>query len=334
VVKETECEGLNGSLAKSYVFDGSERSKAYGFTLEGDLIHVVLLGDGGNLKCRVRSIRKSEIDSGPVSIQTIRGYLLAVTQDKIYVYNISSQYYGRVGAPRPLFFSTLQEIKSMFLNTDPITDGLLLANPLIATDREKLVVLGLGDGYIGIYQSNFPVFKSESNAVFWSVPVLLFLLFLIGIWQFYVKKKDSLGWTPEESFNATSASSSGSLLVPGPSERPPYGDVSRGGDIRDLREGTLRGPTRRYVSPPSGYPAGTAIPFRPTSDASFRGTADLKYRGQSLETPPGFPSIPSRREPLFPNAQVALETPPGFPSIPSRREPLFPSTQVVDEHSD
>lgn len=308
VVKECECEGLNGSLAKSYVFDGSERSKAYGFTLEGDLIHVVLLGDTGNLKCRVRSIRKSEIDSGPVLIQTIRGYLLAVTQEKIYVYNVSSQYYGRVGAPRPLFLSTLQEIKSMFFKSDAVTEGLPLSNPLVATDREKLVVLGLGGGYIGIYRSNFPVYKSETNAVFWSVPVLLFLLFLIGLWQFYVKKKDSLGWTPEESFNVASSASSGSLLVPGTGERA-FGDVSRGSDIQ-LRGSGIRGPHRRYVSPPSRYPGGSAIPFRPTSSdsAAFRGSTDLKYRGQTLETPPGFPP---RRENLFPN-----------------------SAQVVDEHID
>ncbi|ONK58905.1 uncharacterized protein A4U43_C08F930 [Asparagus officinalis] len=298
VIKESECEGLNGSLAKGYVFDGSERAKAYGFTLEGDLIHVVLLGDTGNLKCRVRSIRKSEIDSGPVSIQAIRGYLLAVTQDKIYVYNVSSQYYGRVGAPRPLFLSTFQEIRSTFLNTDSITDGFSSPNPLIATDREKLVVLGLGGGYIGIYRSNFPVFKSESNAVFWTVPLLLFLLFLIGIWQFYVKKKDSLGWTPEEAFNPTTASS-GSLLVPGPGERA-FGDVSRGGDFRELRGSGLRGPSRT-----SRYAGGSSIPFRPSSsDAAFRGTADLKYRAQNLDTPPGFPA---RREPLFPNAQVVDE---------------------------
>ncbi|KAJ6810122.1 putative membrane protein-like [Iris pallida] len=304
-VKETECEGLNGSLAKSYTFDGSERSKAYGFTAEGDLIHVVLLGDAGTLKCRVRSIRKSEIDGNPVSIQTIKGYLFAVTQEKVFVYNISSQYYGRVGAPRPLFSSTLQEIKPELSNSDAVMDGSSLTKPLIATDREKLVILGLGSRYIGIYRSNFPVYKLESNAVVWSVPVLLFLLFLIGIWQFYVKKKDSLGWTPEESFN-TSTTASGSILGPGPSERA-YADGSRTGDMRELRGG-LRGPTRRYVSPPSRYPGGPGIAFRPTSsDSGFRGTADLKFRGANLETPPGFPS---------------------------RREPLFPNTQVVEDHAD
>ncbi|KAJ6821306.1 putative membrane protein-like [Iris pallida] len=300
MVKETDCEGLNGSLAKSYTFDGSDRSKAYGFTAEGDLIHVVLLGDAGTLKCRVRSIRKSEIDGSPVSIQTIKGYLLAVTQEKVLVYNISSQYYGRVGAPRPLFFSSLQEIKPEAMNSNAVMDGSSLTKPLIATDREKLVILGLGSGYIGIYRSNLLVFKLESNAVVWSVPVLLFLLFLIGIWQFYVKKKDSLGWTPEETFT-TSTTTPGSILGSGSGERA-YPDGSRTGDMRELRGG-LRGPTRRYVSPPPWYPGGPGIPFRATSsDPGFRGAADLKFRGPNLETPPGFPS---GREPLFQNTQVA-----------------------------
>lgn len=288
-VKEIECDGLNGSLARSYTFDGSERSKAYGFTSSGDLIHVVLLGDATNLKCRVRAIKKAEID-GPVSIQTIKGYLLAVNKEKVLVYNVSSQYYGRVGAPRPLFSVALQEIRSLFSNSDLPTDGFVIENPLLATDRDKLVVLGLHGGYIGIYRSNFPVFKGESNAVVWSAPVFLFILFLIGSWQFYVKKKDSLGWAGEETFDNAS------------SERT-FGDGQRATDLRELRGSGLRGPTRRYVSP-QPYTAAAGVSFRPTSaDPGFRGPTDLNYRGQNTEAP-GFPK---RREPLFQNTQVVDE---------------------------
>ncbi|XP_008775604.1 uncharacterized membrane protein At1g75140-like [Phoenix dactylifera] len=299
VVKETECEGLNGSVPKAYSFDSWERSKAYGFTAGGDLVHVILLGDGANLKCRVRAMRRLEID-GPVSIQTIKGYLLAASLDKVFVYNISSQYFGRVGAPRPLFFASIHEIKSLFLNSDAKADGSSAGKPLIAADREKLVVLGFGDGCIGIYRPNFPVFKVETNAVVWSGPALLFLLFLIGIWQFYVKKKDSLGWVPEESFNASGTAAS-SLLGPGAGDRG-YVDGSRAGDLRELRGGALRGPPRRYVSPPSRYPGGTGIPYRPHStDPNFRGPAELKFRGQNIE-PTGFAK---RRESLFSNTPVA-----------------------------
>ncbi|KAJ0961186.1 hypothetical protein J5N97_000829 [Dioscorea zingiberensis] len=301
VVREVDCEGLNGTLATAYSFDVLERSKAYGFTSSGDLIHVVLLGDAANLKCRVRAIKKAEVQ-GPVSIQAIRGYLLALSQDRVFVYNVSSQYYGRAGAPRPLFSVTIQELKSLFLNSDALQDGSFSeTKPLVAADREKLVVLGLGGGYIGIYRSNFPVFKAESKAVVWSTPALLFLLFLIGIWQFYVKKKDSLGWVPEDSFNTTGVGSSGSLLGAGASDRS-FGDASRPGELRELRGGPLRGAPRRYVSPPSRYPGGSGIPYRTASvDPGFRGTAELKYRGQNIE-PSGFAK---RRETLFPATQVS-----------------------------
>ncbi|KAI0514102.1 hypothetical protein KFK09_010136 [Dendrobium nobile] len=303
-LKEIECDGLNGSLAKSYSFDGSERSKAYGFTSTGDLIHVVLLGDATNLKCRVRAIRKAEID-GPVSIQTIKGYLLAVNQEKVLVYNVSSQYYGRVGAPRPLFSAGIQEIKSLFSNSDLSTDGFVPEKPLIATDRDRLVILGLQGGYIGIYRSNFPVFKAESNAMVWSAPVFLFILFLIGSWQFYVKKKDSLGWAGEETFDNATGTATVSILGPGSSERT-FGDGSRATDLRERRGSGLRGPARRYVSP-QRYTAGAGVSFRPSSaDPGFRGPSDLNYRGQNTEAS-------------------------GFPK---RREPLFQNTQVVDEHID
>nr|CAD1830961.1 unnamed protein product [Ananas comosus var. bracteatus] len=296
-LRETECEGLNGSTPKAYSFDLSERSKAYGFTVGGDLLHVVLLGDVANLKCRVRAMRKSEIES-PVSIQTMKGYLLIASHAKVFVYNISSQFYGRVGAPRPLFFATLKEIKSVFANSHATSDESLVGMPLIAADREKLVVLGFGDGYIGVYQSNFPAFKVESNAVVWSGPVLLFLLFLIGIWQFYVKKKDSLGWTPEESFNSPVAAAHASLLNHTGSDRA-YADGARAGDLRELRGGGLRGAPRRYVSPPR-YSAATGIPYRPVSaDPGIRGPSELKYRGQNSE-----PSFGKRRDPLFQNTQV------------------------------
>ncbi|XP_010943457.1 uncharacterized membrane protein At1g75140 [Elaeis guineensis] len=299
-VRETECEGMNGSIAKSYSFDVSERSKAYGITAGGDLIYVLLLGDSSNLKCRVRAIRRSEIDR-PVSIQTIKGYLLVASEEKAFVYNISSPYHGRVGAPRPLFFTALQEIKSLFLNSPAAVNELSSGMPLIAADREKLMVLGLRDGYIGIYRSNFPVFKLESNAVIWSGPALVFLLFLILIWQFYVKKKDSLGWMPEESLDSSSASASGSRLVPGTGDRG-YVDASRDAGLGELRGGGRRAPARRYVSPPPPRYAGRAgISFRTSSgDPSYRGPADLKYRGQNLDTT----GLPKRREPLFSNSQI------------------------------
>ncbi|KAM3196370.1 hypothetical protein ACQJBY_072192 [Aegilops geniculata] len=338
-VRETPCEGLadalNGSRPRSYSFDPSERFKAYGFTDAGDLVHVLLMGDVANLKCRVRAVKKAEVDS-PVAIQTIKGYLLVASQDKIMVYNTSSQYYGRVGAPRPLFTTAIRDIKAVFAGSSAVMSAAPAGKPLIAADREKLVILGLGDGYIAIYRSNFPVYKPESNAVVWSGPALLFLLFLIGIWQVYVKKKDSLGWTPEETFNTSVTAPTGSILNHPASERAFADSTTRAADRSyvdgttrasdrsyvdatarstdrgyaeatravDLRGGALRSAPRRYVSP-TRYAGAAGIPYRPVSaEPGLRGaTPELKYRGPGME-PPGFPK---KREPLFSNNQAVVD---------------------------
>uniref|UniRef100_A0A452XBS6 Uncharacterized protein n=1 Tax=Aegilops tauschii subsp. strangulata TaxID=200361 RepID=A0A452XBS6_AEGTS len=338
-VRETPCEdlaeALNGSRPRSYSFDPSERFKAYGFTDAGDLVHVLLMGDVANLKCRVRAVKKAEVDS-PVAIQTIKGYLLVASQDKIMVYNTSSQYYGRVGAPRPLFTTAIRDIKAVFAGSSAVMSAAPAGKPLIAADREKLVILGLGDGYVAIYRSNFPVYKPESNAVVWSGPALLFLLFLIGIWQVYVKKKDSLGWTPEETFNTSVTAPTGSILNHPASERAFADSTTRAADRSyvdgttrasdrsyvdatarstdrgyaettravDLRGGALRSAPRRYVSP-TRYAGAAGIPYRPVSaEPGLRGaTPELKYRGPGME-PPGFPK---KREPLFSNNQAVVD---------------------------
>lgn len=309
-VRESECEGLNRTLAVNYVFDATERSKAYGFTSEGDLIHVLLLGDIMNFKCRVRSKRKFDMEE-PLVLQAIKGYLFIVNQEKVFVYNVSSQHYVRVGGPRLLFFAGLDEIKSSFLNhqmTD-VDSQKRRMTPLIASDREKLLVLGLGDGYVGMYRSNLPVSKGEYNTMFWTSPVLLFILFLFGAWHFFAKKKEALtSWGPDDPFSSTSATSGaplGAVSVDGSS----FDTSSRNNDIMEHRSGGLRGPSRRYVSP-SRFPSGAASSFRPASadhnsrpasvDPNFRTASELKFRGSNLEST-GFPK---RRESLFMNSQV------------------------------
>ncbi|XP_022768566.1 uncharacterized membrane protein At1g75140-like isoform X2 [Durio zibethinus] len=144
-IKESECEGLNQTLARNYVFDATDRSKAYGFTSDGDLIHVLLLGDIMNLKCRVRFKKKLEMRE-PLAFQAIKGYLLIVDPEKVFVYNVSTLHYVRAGAPRLLFSATLDEIRSSFLSYQVMDTNKerRLVMPLIASDREKLVVLGLG----------------------------------------------------------------------------------------------------------------------------------------------------------------------------------------------
>ncbi|KAJ7966736.1 WD40-repeat-containing domain protein [Quillaja saponaria] len=306
-VRESECEGLNHSLARNYVFDAAERSKAYGFTSEGDLIHLLLLGDIMNFKCRVRSKKKFDMDE-PLVLQAIKGYLLIVSQEKVLLYNVSSQHYARVGAPRLLFSSSLDEIRSSFLNYPMMDLDAEKTNviPLIVSDREKLVILGLGGGYVGMYASKLPIFKNESNTMLWTSPVLFFILFLFGAWHFFAKKKEALtSWGPDDPFTSTSATT-GAPLGTGSGDRSLV-DSSRSADATELRSGGLRAPSRRYPSP-TRYPGGTSS-FRPSStdhnsrpssvDPDFR-TSELKYRGSSIE-PSGFPK---RRDNMFVSNQI------------------------------
>lgn len=309
-IRESECEGLNHSLVRNYVFDATERSKAYGFTSEGDLIHVLLLGDIMNFKCRVRSKRKFDMDE-PLALQAIKGYLLVVNEEKVFAYNVSTQHYVRVGGPRLLFSAGLDEIISSFLNYQ-VTDTLAQRRrviPLIASDREKLIVLGLGSGYVGMYRSNLPIFKGEFNTMLWTSPVLFFILFLFGAWQFFAKKKEALtSWGPDDPFSSTSATT-GAPLGSSSGDRSFADSSARRDDIMDLRTGGLRGPSRRYTSP-SRYPGGATGSFRPSSidansrptsvDPNYRTSSELKYRGPTLEST-GFPK---RRDNLYVNNQV------------------------------
>ncbi|KAG8378901.1 hypothetical protein BUALT_Bualt07G0032700 [Buddleja alternifolia] len=294
-LKESECEGLNSSSAKSYVFDATDRSKAYGFTSEGDLIHTLLLGDTMNFKCRVRSKRKLDLDE-PLALQAIKGYLLIANKEKVVVYNVSSQQYVRASGLRLLFSAGLDEIIASFLNQQVVdaNDENKLAIPLITSDYEKLVIISLGNGYIAMYRSNLPVFKNEFNSILWTSPVLFFILFLFGAYHFFANKKEALtAWGPDDPFTSTSVTN-GPPLASGNTERS-FTESSRNSEIMDLRGSGLRGPSR-YVSPPRYTDS------RPTQvESRFRTNSEMKFRGSNVE-PAG--AAKRRDNGLFGNSQV------------------------------
>ncbi|GMH23382.1 hypothetical protein Nepgr_025225 [Nepenthes gracilis] len=307
-IRESECEGLNHSLASNYVFDTTERSKAYGFTSTGDLIHVLLLGDIMNFKCMVRSRRRFDVVE-PLALEAIKGYLLIIGQQNIHVYNVSSQHYIRSGSPRLVFSASIEEIKSSFLTSlgtdeDPRRGKTI---PLIASDHEKLIIVGLGGGCVGMYGSKLPVSKGESNTMLWTSPVLFFILFLFGAWQFFAKKKEALtSWGPDDPFTSTSVTS-GAPLASGSGDRAFTDSSSRSTEIMDLRSNGLRGLPRRYGTPPH-YPGGAANPYRltamdsnsrPSVDPDFRTGSELKFRGSNIDST-GFPKT---RENMYVNSQ-------------------------------
>ncbi|KAI4389924.1 hypothetical protein MLD38_002091 [Melastoma candidum] len=313
-LKESDCEGLDESIARTYVFDVTERSKAYGYTSDGDLVHVVLLGDVGNFKCRVRFKKKLDMEE-PMAFQAIKGYLLIVNSEKVSLFNVSTQHYTRASTPRQIFSANLDEIRSSFLNHHQISSNAegVKTIPLVASDREKLVALSLGRGFIGVYQSNLPIYKSESNTMLWTTsPVLFFILFLFASWQFFTKKKEVLtSWGPDDPF--TSASAISNPPLGGNARDRSLADSSSRNDGIDLRDTGRRPLARRYGSP-TRYPTGTTTAAlrtgtadtisRPTAESNFRTTSELKYRGAPLE-PPGFPK---RRESIFASNQAAEDS--------------------------
>ncbi|GER56828.1 hypothetical protein STAS_34567 [Striga asiatica] len=333
-LKETECEGLNNSFVKNYVFDVVDRTKAYGLTSEGDLVHTLLLGDAMNFKCRVRSKRRLDFDHRLVALQAIRGYLLLANEDKVHVYNVSTQHYVRSGGPRHVFSVGLDEILSSFLNQQAAVDDLVNyeagpgQGPLVASDYDKIIVLSLGNGYIAMYRSNLPVFKNEFNSILWTSPVLFFIVFLFVVWHFFANKKDTLtSWGPDEPFLSGGGPTSGLGPNSGPNERlgpsPFAGSAessSRSSEIMDLRAGGsgLRAPAR-YVS--SGdY----------STSSGIGGSLGGSYRvgGGDLDTRLG------QMDARFRNvgSELKYRTGPHVDGVGmKRREAFYVNSQVVDE---
>ncbi|KAL1207806.1 putative membrane protein [Cardamine amara subsp. amara] len=290
-IRETECEGLNHSLARTYVFDAAERSKAYGFTSEGEIIHVLLHGDIMNFKCRVRSKKKFQMEE-PVALQSIKGYLLVINEEKVFAFNVSTQHYVRTAGPRLLFSAGLEEIRSAFLSHRESSSRTLVVKtgPLIASDRENLLVIGLGGGYFAVYKSKLPILKGDFNTMLWSTPVFFFILFLFGAWHFFAKKKESLtAWGPDDPFTPTAGQNSSA-------KEPSFTEPARrNDDLMDLR--------RRYAGGSYLTVGANDQSSRAPVDGSYRTTAQdhNNYRGGSGLDSNGFGN---RRDHLFGNNKV------------------------------
>ncbi|EPS69911.1 hypothetical protein M569_04852, partial [Genlisea aurea] len=241
-ITEGECEGLNGSsFVRSYVFDAVDRSKAYGFTSEGDLIQTILLGDSKNFKCRIRSKRKLDLHP-PLALQTIKGYLLIMDAKNLILYNISSQNYIRGSGVKPMFSASVDEIASSFTNHySPLGAA---AVPLIATDGDKHVLVHVGGECVALFRSKLPGFRNGLNSILWTSPVLFFVAFLFGAWHFFANKKEALtSWGPDDLFSSDGT-------APPPPPPPSSGgsdDSSRNAETTVVE--TRGGSGLRYISP-------------------------------------------------------------------------------------
>ncbi|XP_051123373.1 uncharacterized membrane protein At1g75140-like [Andrographis paniculata] len=188
-LKELDCDGANGTVAVRYVFDIADRTNAYGFTSDGEFIHTVLFGDATSFKCRFRFKTRLGVDK-PLDLVAIRGYVMTVDEDEVYVYNVSTQPYVRIGMVRFLLSARLDEIAPSFFNREVV--GKRGTRPLIVSDYEKDVVVSFRNGYIAIYRSKLPVIEYEFNSVWWTVPVLFFTVFIFVAWHYLANNGDPL----------------------------------------------------------------------------------------------------------------------------------------------
>jgi hypothetical protein len=274
-VRSCPCDGLNGSTVVAYAFDAAGRSRAYGVTDEGDLVYVILSGDTLHFECHARTTKRKLDVEGPVSLHGIKGYLVVATPRNVFVYNTTLQLgfsYANIrggAGPRPLFSASLEDISLSFLPT-PITAGKW---PMMACNRDKLIVVGFGGGYVGIYRSTLPVHKlPDFNAKLWSSPIFISVILLLVAWQLLSRKRDP---APTDTGNPVMQ------LAPNP--------VASGFGYRETREGGLGKARSRYESPSRGY----------SSKPVAYGQSAMNYRASSSD-----PNYSTRREPLFANQTV------------------------------
>jgi hypothetical protein len=144
---------------------------------------------------------------------------------------------------------------------------------MMACNRDKLIVVGFGGGYVGIYRSTLPVHKlPDFNAKLWSSPIFISVILLLVAWQLLSRKRDP---APTDTGNPVMQ------LAPNP--------VASGFGYRETREGGLGKARSRYESPSRGY----------SSKPVAYGQSAMNYRASSSD-----PNYSTRREPLFANQTV------------------------------
>lgn len=283
-VRSSVCADLNTSLITSYAFDTVGRSKANGFTTEGDLVSVVLRGDMLNFECHVKKKHQLEI-AGPFAALALRGYLVAATPHHVLVFNTTSQTgfnYANlwVAGPRLIISVTMNEIALSFLKAPiPPSD-----RPVVVSNRDRFIVLGLGGGHVGVFRSNLPVKPADVSAKFSNISFFMSVLVLFAMWQLLNRKKSPAAVVNSEYPSVLSSSTSADGKAQ--SARLSLGE----------REKVVE--PRRFKSPTRGYVVGNPKPFGSTS------------RNFNVPSVDSDSYISARREPLFASNQPVGELKP------------------------
>eukprot|EP00192_Tetraselmis_astigmatica_P024825 CAMPEP_0117676402 /NCGR_PEP_ID=MMETSP0804-20121206/16153_1 /TAXON_ID=1074897 /ORGANISM="Tetraselmis astigmatica, Strain CCMP880" /LENGTH=774 /DNA_ID=CAMNT_0005485537 /DNA_START=172 /DNA_END=2493 /DNA_ORIENTATION=+ len=193
-----DCKGLNESSLIAYQWDALVASRGYAVTDLGDLL-VVITGSGGprpdggrqsaaaGQQCFVRSRVSAALPGGPLVLAHIKGYLFAASPDNIGVFNTTNYY--RQGL-QEVVVEPLESLSAELQHSLPGP-----GKPILATDRDRLLLVGLSGGLAAIYHSNLYVISpyDMSDMRAWTQPLFIAAMLIVGVWQFYRAKTNGKG---------------------------------------------------------------------------------------------------------------------------------------------
>mmetsp|Transcript_33832 Transcript_33832/g.60443 ORF Transcript_33832/g.60443 Transcript_33832/m.60443 type:complete len:694 (-) Transcript_33832:339-2420(-) len=188
------CKMLNDSAMIAFAWDAVSVTRGYAVTEDGDTLVAIVQGassnsvqpsaasEGGQSKgatCHVRSRSSSGLPPGALALAHIKGYLLALSQMSIGVFNTTSVYKGAI---REVLVEPMESLAAELNHPfDPA------ATPVVVANRDRLVVVGFSGGVAAFYRSELfvaqPFDMSAMKA--WTQPLFVAAMILVGGYQFY-----------------------------------------------------------------------------------------------------------------------------------------------------
>eukprot|EP00873_Tetraselmis_striata_P011423 jgi/Tetstr1/431687/TSEL_021214.t1 len=197
----TVCKGLNESSMAAFVWDAVASTRGYAITEEGDTLVAIVQSaasnavqpskskDGGapikGPMCLIRSRSSSGLPSGPLAAMHIKGYLLALSQMSVGIFNTTSVYRGTM---REVLVEPLQGLARELGHPFEPT-----AKPVMATNRDRLVVVAFSGGVAAFYRSGLFIAKpfDMGSMKAWTQPLFVAAMILVGGYQFYRARNKS-----------------------------------------------------------------------------------------------------------------------------------------------
>jgi len=157
-------------------------SKFYAVSTDGELLTGMVNVDTAQPTCALRHRRAMGL-APDSTVTTVKGYALVSSGYDVTVLNTTAV--GRK-APKDVMTEGLPELAAMFGH--PMADE-ARAPPLVASNKQRLVVLAFTGGLVASYESDLPMWKPEfSNIKLWQQPVFVISVVMIAVWQFYRQK--------------------------------------------------------------------------------------------------------------------------------------------------